>query len=101
LWLRALLKELALLPGEPGTTIYGDNKSSLKLAEHPYDHCRTKHINLHYHFIKSYITSKDIVLHYCPTQTNIADLLTKALEPVTHHRLMKSIPVSDYPEVLK
>jgi hypothetical protein len=100
LWLRSLLKELNLLATTP-TTIYGDNKGSLKLAEHPYDHCRTKHINLHYHFIKSYITSKDIALHYCPTQTNVADLLTKALEPATHHRLIELIPVSDCPEVLE
>jgi hypothetical protein len=101
LWLRSLLQELNLLHDGTGTTIYGDNKGSLKLAEHPYDHCRTKHINLHYHFIKSYLNSNDIDLHYCPTQSNIADLFTKALEPATHHRLIKLIPVSDCQEVSK
>jgi hypothetical protein len=101
LWLRSLLKELQLLPETPGTTIFGDNKGSLTLAEHPYDHCRTKHINLHAHFLKSYILSKDLVLKYCPTQTNIADLLTKALEPGPHRRLTNLIPVSDCPAVLK
>jgi hypothetical protein len=100
LWLRSLLKELDLLPDNP-TTIYGDNQGSLKLAQHPYDHCRTKHINLHYHFIKSYITSKDIILYYCPTHNNTADVMTKALEPATHHRLLNLFPVSDCPEVLK
>jgi hypothetical protein len=101
LWLRSLLQELSQQPATPATTIFGDNKGSMKLAEHPYDHCRTKHINLHYYFIKSYIVSKDLVLKYCPTKTNIADLLTKALEPAPHRRLLNLIPVSDCPEVLK
>ena len=83
LWFRSLLTELSQQTVQLETTIYGDNKGSMKLAEHPYDHCRTKHINLHYYFIKSYIASRELVLKYCPTTTNLADLLTKALEPAS------------------
>ena len=42
-------------------------------------HARTKHIDIHYHFIRQCIAWKAINLVYCPTNNITADILTKAL----------------------
>ena len=40
---------------------------------------RTKHIEVHYHYVRERFSVGEISLAYVPTQENIADLLTKAL----------------------
>jgi hypothetical protein len=40
---------------------------------------RTKHINIHYHFIRDVVKKGYIKLQYCPTDDMTVDILTKAL----------------------
>jgi hypothetical protein len=42
--------------------IYYDNISNILLANNPVHHASTKHIEVHYHFIKKKILAKEIVL---------------------------------------
>jgi hypothetical protein len=46
--------------------------------DHQY-HTRTKHIDVHYHFIQWIIEEGKISLVYCPTEDMVADVFTKAL----------------------
>ncbi|MCO5602216.1 hypothetical protein L7F22_056344 [Adiantum nelumboides] len=59
--------------------IYCDNLSSIQLAWNPVSHVRTKHIEVHYHFIKERVLDNDIDLAYIGTEDQPADLFTKAL----------------------
>jgi len=43
-------------------------------------HKRTKHIDIRYHFTRERVESGEIELIYIPTEHQLADLLTKALE---------------------
>jgi hypothetical protein len=44
--------------------IYCDNINSTLLVNNPIDHVRTKHIEVHYHFIKQNVLAKEIdVIH--------------------------------------
>ena len=56
-----------------------DNQSSIKLANNPMYHARTKHIEIQHHFIREKIQSKEIDLIYCNTDENMADIFTKPL----------------------
>ena len=42
-------------------------------------HARTKHTEMHYHFIKDRVLDGDIDLTYMRTDEQVADIFTKAL----------------------
>ncbi|KAH7438864.1 hypothetical protein KP509_04G034100 [Ceratopteris richardii] len=42
-------------------------------------HARTKHIEVHYHYVRERFSIGEISLAYVATQDNIEDLFTKAL----------------------
>ena len=50
IWLKWLLKDLQEEVSDP-TTIYCDNLSNIQLSRNPFFHARTKHIEVHYHFV--------------------------------------------------
>jgi hypothetical protein len=59
--------------------IYCDNISSILFANNPVYHVRTKHIEVHYHFIRKKILAKEIDLIHFSTEGQVADIFTKAL----------------------
>ena len=61
------------------TTIYCDNLSNIQLAKNPVFHARTKHIEVHYHFVRERVLSGEVELQYVPTDRQTADIFTKPL----------------------
>ena len=61
------------------TTIYTDSQSALAVARNPIFHARTKHIEVHYHYVRERLSAGEISLAYVPTHDNLADLFIKAL----------------------
>ena len=66
IWLKRLLKDLQVEVSDP-TTIYYDNLSSIQLAKNLVFHARTKHIEVHYHFVHECVLSGEVELVYVPT----------------------------------
>ena len=56
-WLKRLLKDLQEEVPDP-TTIYCDNLSNIQLAKNPVFHARTKHIEVHYHFVRKCVSGE-------------------------------------------
>ena len=56
-----------------------DNQSSIKIAHNPVFHTRTKHIEVHYHFVRKKVLSKEVDLSHVSTTEQIVDILTKPL----------------------
>ena len=54
-------------------------RGALAVARNPVFHARTKHIEVHYHYVRERLSAGEISLAYVPTQDNLADLFTKAL----------------------
>ena len=77
-WLRALLAELGF-PPTSATPLYVDNQSAIASANAQTSHARTKHIDIHYHFIRERIASHEVEVIHCASEENVADLLTKPL----------------------
>ncbi|KAI3513963.1 hypothetical protein L1887_12232 [Cichorium endivia] len=77
-WLIQLLKDLNQEVNY-SIPLMCDNMSSIKLAENPTFHARTKHIEVHYHFIREKVLKDEIDLQYVNTTKQVADLLTKGL----------------------
>lgn len=74
-YLTQLQSELGV--GNPSVLLYGDNESSLKLAENPVFHQRSKHILLRYHSLRDRVESGIIELCKVDTGLNAADMMTK------------------------
>ncbi|KAK9064178.1 hypothetical protein SSX86_015558 [Deinandra increscens subsp. villosa] len=77
-WLTQLLKELNQ-EVKAKVTMFGDNLSSILLAENPTFHARTKHIEVHYHFIREKVLRGEIDFKYINTLEQMADMFTKSL----------------------
>jgi len=78
LWLCSLLSQLFDTNLEP-TTLFSDNQSAIALTKDHQYHARTKHIEIHFHFIHWIVENGSLCLIYCPTEDMVADALTKAL----------------------
>lgn len=91
-WLRQLYWELQGRPATKETVlIYTDSQPAYKVAHNPSDHGRTKHIDLHYHFLRQRISLHHISLQLCSTKQMTADFLTKALPKRQYHRFKRQI----------
>ena len=76
--LRSLLQELRLpLPFSP--ILWCDNIGATYLAENPVFHSRMKHVEIHYHFVRELVNSKQLRIGYLSTKDQLANFLTKAL----------------------
>ncbi|MCO5597650.1 hypothetical protein L7F22_051731 [Adiantum nelumboides] len=77
-WLELLLGDLGIQVQRP-VVIHCDNLSSIQLAQNPVFHDRTKHIEVHYHFIRERLLDGSIDLTFMRTDEQVFDIFTKAL----------------------
>ena len=77
-WLRKLLEGFGETQGK-ATVVMEDNQGAICITKNPAEHSRTKHIDIHYHYIREALSENIIELNYCRTQHMIADILTKTL----------------------
>ncbi len=66
-WLHKLLGDLGLHVDRQ-VVIYCDNLSDIQLVRNPVFHARTKHIEVHYHFIREKVLAGEIDLIYVSTE---------------------------------
>ncbi|GJY85217.1 retrovirus-related pol polyprotein from transposon TNT 1-94 [Tanacetum coccineum] len=57
-----------------------DNKGAIDLSKNPVQHSRTKHIEIHHHFLRDNVQKGHISIEKVPSADNIADILTKPLK---------------------
>ena len=50
------------------------------MANNPIYHARTKHIEVHYHFVREKVLAREVDLVYVSTEEQVADILMKALK---------------------
>jgi hypothetical protein len=77
-WLQKLLSNLGQLVDAP-IVIYYDSINSILFANNPVYHAKTKHIEVHYHFIKEKILAKEIDLIHVSIVNQIVDIFIKVL----------------------
>ncbi|KAJ7528383.1 hypothetical protein O6H91_15G001300 [Diphasiastrum complanatum] len=77
-WLRRLLVDLGQSQVD-ATTISCDNQSCIHLAKNLILHAQTKHIEIHYHFVREKILDETFDLVFCKSEDQMADIFTKSL----------------------
>jgi hypothetical protein len=73
--------------------IYCDNINSILLVNNLVYHARTKHIEVHYHFIKEKVLTREINVIHVSTKNKVVDILTKALGTYKLRRFRKILGV--------
>jgi hypothetical protein len=91
-WLQKLFSDLGQSVDAP-IVIYCDNISSILLANNPVYHARTKHIEVHYHFIREKVIAKEIDLIHVSTEDQVVDIFTKALSTDKLRKFRKMLGV--------
>jgi len=61
-------------------TICGNNQGSLFIGSNPVQEKRTKHIDIHYHYIRECIEDNKVSVVFVPGNDNPADMFTKNLD---------------------
>ena len=88
-WLRRLLSTLGWKDVQ--VPVFVDNLSAISLAHNPVMHSRTKHIEVHWHFVRQAITRGEILVQSVRSKEQLADFLTKAVNGKRLWSLMEDI----------
>ena len=59
--------------------LFCDNQSAIHLSKNASFHSRSKHIDVHYHWIRDVLNSKQMQFEKFHTNDNGADMLTKVV----------------------
>ena len=59
--------------------LYCDSKATISIAHNPFQHDRTKHIEIDHHFINEKLDAGIICLPFVPSNKQTTDILTKSL----------------------
>jgi hypothetical protein len=94
LWLQQILSEFGFQHQHP-TRLWCDNQSAIKLAKDPVQHQRSKHIELHMHFIRKLIHDQVIEVLFFPTEDQVADIFTKSLTEAKFSKLRSMLGVQE------
>ena len=91
-WLSSMLSDLQMQEIET-TLILCDNQEVIKLANNLIFPKRTKHVDVHCHFIRQLVEDGSIELQYCPTEDQTVNILTKFLGPEKYVKFQDKLGV--------
>jgi hypothetical protein len=77
IWIRKILVDL-LMDQFQTTHIYVENQAAISIANNHVFHGRTKHFKIKLYFLREVQKEGEVILLYCKTNDQIADILTKA-----------------------
>jgi hypothetical protein len=68
-----------------------NNQVAISLSKNTEFHDRTKHFQVHLHWIREKVTSGEVDPIYISTHSNLTDFSTKSLMKVKHHQCIEGI----------
>jgi histone deacetylase 1/2 len=73
-----------------------DNESAVKLTNNLVQYSRTKHIDIHHHFIRDYQQKWNIYIESVGTDDQLADIFTKPLDENRFYKLRNELNILDF-----
>ena len=89
-WLKQLMEDLHQLT-DYQIRILCDNLSSIRLAKNPVFHARTKHIEVHYHYIREKVLEGEIKMVPTKTDEQFVDIFTKGLNKAKFGKFQEAL----------
>jgi hypothetical protein len=78
-----------------------DNESILKIAYNPYEHYRTKHINIRHYFLRDHVIKGDIEISHVRTNEQLTDIFIKPLDERRFRELRSELNIIDSQNVVE
>ena len=75
--------------------LHCDNKVAIAIVNNPVQHDQTKHVEVDRHFIKDHLNQGIINLPFVSSQTQLADILTKAVSGKVFHSSLGKLGIID------
>nr|GEU78529.1 ribonuclease H-like domain-containing protein [Tanacetum cinerariifolium] len=95
-WIRNLLRELHN-PLFTATLVYCDNVSAVYMSTNPFQHQRTKHIEIDIHFVRDMVARGHVRVLHVPSRYQYADIFTKGLPTALFEEFRTSLSVRSSP----
>ena len=92
LWMNATLNDF----GIKFKPLLCDNENAVKLTNNPVQHSRTKHIDVHHHFIRDHQQKGNICIESVGTEDQLADIFTKPLDEKKFCKLRNELNILDF-----
>ena len=89
-WLKLLMKDLHQKIDYP-ISLHYDNQSPIRLPENPVFHAKTKHVEVHYHFIVEKALKEEIEMQQIKINDQVAELFTKEPNTSKHESFFVSL----------
>eukprot|EP00252_Welwitschia_mirabilis_P022462 TRINITY_DN607_c0_g1_i3.p1 TRINITY_DN607_c0_g1~~TRINITY_DN607_c0_g1_i3.p1 ORF type:complete len:1070 (-),score=207.18 TRINITY_DN607_c0_g1_i3:857-3973(-) len=93
-WLERLFCEFTI-PIEKPILLFCDSMSAIAISKNPVFHSRTKHIDIKFHFIRGLIEDGLLIITFCQSNEQLADLFTKALDKQRFVALREKLNILD------
>jgi hypothetical protein len=93
LWMRLTLRDFGCKFSK--VPLLCDNESTIKLANNPVNHSRTKHIDIRHHLLRDHEAKGDIALSHVNTDKELADIFTKPLDELRFCALRSELNILD------
>ena len=77
-----------------------DNESAIKITNNPAQHPRTKHIDIHHHFIQDHVQKGDIEITHFGTDMQLADIFTKPLDEAWFCQLRSELGILELANIV-
>ncbi|KAI3715210.1 hypothetical protein L6452_22182 [Arctium lappa] len=94
MWMRTQLRDYGF--DIEKIPILCDSKSAIAISANPVQHSKTKHIDIRYHFLKHHVEHGTIEMYFVPTDYQLFDHFTKALDEKRFTFLVSKIVLSLY-----
>jgi len=92
LWFKKLHQDLQLGgSSDSSMQLFSDNAAALSILHNPMQTKGTKHIDLAYHFARERTQARQVTFDHVPTERNVADVMTKPLQPERFHGLLRML----------
>lgn len=92
LWLKKIMKDLWLNSNEC-IKINVDNQAAIAISQNPVFHGKTKHFKVKFFFLREVQQNGEVMLIYCRSEDQLADMFTKPLQAGRFEALRKKIGV--------
>lgn len=85
--------KIEIIKNKCSMAVKNNNQNAIALANNLVLHAKSKHIDIQHHYIKDKVQTRRINLTYIPTETMVANSLTKPLLQVKSHRFLQQIRI--------
>ena len=95
IWIEFVLSKSNIQVRKP-IVLQLENKSAINLAKNPILHGRSKHIEARFHFLREQVNHGKLEVKHFPSESQLADILTKGLKIDMFLSLRKNLGIIQY-----